>query len=201
MLEYRAIFQCFDFNGDKYLDINELSVLLQQLGTPKNKQSIRLLVEQVHEKEREERDRERIRMEREGTVFAVQTVKNAQLKDDDQESNEEDSDSTLQHQHELNEMQFIKFMTALGALDQDPEKSLDMDILTAFRYFDNNDEGTVNLNDVKNVMLSLGEPITDEQMQQFIDEADADGDGTLSFEEWKDAIKSIGLGGSELMDS
>ncbi|AEC09928.1 Calmodulin-like protein 12 [Arabidopsis thaliana] len=54
----------------------------------------------------------------------------------------------------------------------------------AFRVFDKNGDGYITVNELRTTMRSLGETQTKAELQDMINEADADGDGTISFSEF-----------------
>ncbi|KAK1330101.1 hypothetical protein QTO34_010287 [Cnephaeus nilssonii] len=57
------------------------------------------------------------------------------------------------------------------------EKDSKEEILKAFKLFDDDESGTILFNNLKRVTTEMGENITDEELQEMIDEADRDGDG------------------------
>lgn len=75
--------------------------------------------------------------------------------------------------------EFLVMMTAkMGERDSREE------IVKAFRLFDDDETGKISFRNLKRVALELGESITDEELQEMIDEADRDGDGEVSQDEF-----------------
>ncbi|XP_071669767.1 centrin-1-like [Patagioenas fasciata] len=58
------------------------------------------------------------------------------------------------------------------------------EILKAFKAFDCDGTGKISLEDLKAVAEEVGEDITEEELQEMIDEADVDGDGEVDEEEF-----------------
>merc|ERR1712187_1103809 len=67
--------------------------------------------------------------------------------------------------------EFVKMMTH-KILNRDPKD----EILKAFRLFDDEETGKISFKNLKRVAKELGERMTDEELQEMIDEADRDGD-------------------------
>lgn len=51
-----------------------------------------------------------------------------------------------------------------------------------FRVFDKNNDGLISSNELRHVMTSLGERLTEEEVDDMIKEADLDGDGQVNYE-------------------
>jgi len=75
--------------------------------------------------------------------------------------------------------EFLQMMTAKMS-----EKDSREEILKAFRLFDDDETGKISFKNLKRVAKELGENMTDEELQEMIDEADRDGDGEINEEEF-----------------
>jgi len=73
------------------------------------------------------------------------------------------------------------------------EKDSREEILKAFRLFDDDSTGKISFRNLKRVARELGETITDEELQEMIDEADRDGDGEVNEEEFLRIMKKTSL--------
>ena len=68
------------------------------------------------------------------------------------------------------------------ATDMTPEK--EAEYREAFALFDKNGDGTITVVELGTVMRNLGNNPTDSELQDMINEVDADGNGTLEFDEF-----------------
>ena len=57
------------------------------------------------------------------------------------------------------------------------------DLYDAFRYFDNNQVGKINLNLLKHGLMTLGEPLSAEEMKILEEELNLDENGDIDYEE------------------
>merc|ERR1719487_2484703 len=67
------------------------------------------------------------------------------------------------------------------------------EIREAFLVFDRDRSGSVTASELKHVMNNFGETVTDEEVEAMIQQADQDGDGELSFEDFYHFIQSKGM--------
>merc|ERR1719479_75807 len=84
--------------------------------------------------------------------------------------------------------EFLEMMTTKMS-----EKDSREEILKAFRLFDDDETGYITLKNLRRVAKEIGENMTDEELQEMIDEADRDGDGQVSEEEFLRIMKKTGL--------
>ncbi|ERE88376.1 centrin-2-like protein [Cricetulus griseus] len=73
------------------------------------------------------------------------------------------------------------------------EKDEKEEILKAFKLFDDDATGSISLNNIKRVAKELGENLTEDELQEMLDEADRDGDGEINEEEFLRMMKRTSL--------
>ncbi|GAB6029229.1 Centrin-1 [Chamberlinius hualienensis] len=73
------------------------------------------------------------------------------------------------------------------------EKGASEEILKAFCLFDDDQTGKISFKNLKRVSEQLGENLTEEELQEMITEADKDGDGEISKEEFLRIMKKTSL--------
>lgn len=88
----------------------------------------------------------------------------------------------------------ISFNDFLAVMTQKmAEKDSKEEILKAFRLFDDDETGKISFKNLKRVAKELGENLTDEELQEMIDEADRDGDGEVNQQEFLRIMKKTCL--------
>ncbi|NXA79533.1 CETN2 protein, partial [Thryothorus ludovicianus] len=88
----------------------------------------------------------------------------------------------------------ISFTDFLAVMSQKmAEKDSKEEILKAFKLFDDDETGKISFKNLKRVARDLGENLTDEELQEMIDEADRDGDGEVSEQEFLRIMKKTSL--------
>ncbi|KAJ9185846.1 hypothetical protein P3X46_005433 [Hevea brasiliensis] len=64
------------------------------------------------------------------------------------------------------------------------ESEAEEELKEAFKVFDKDQDGYISPNELRHVMINLGEKLTDEEVELMIREADLDGDGQVNYEEF-----------------
>ncbi|NWT59508.1 CETN2 protein, partial [Erythrocercus mccallii] len=88
----------------------------------------------------------------------------------------------------------ISFSDFLAVMSQKmAEKDSKEEILKAFKLFDDDETGKISFKNLKRVAKELGKNLSDEELQEMIDEADWDGDGEVSEQEFLRIMKETSL--------
>eukprot|EP00258_Populus_trichocarpa_P016687 XP_006375914.2 calmodulin-like protein 11 [Populus trichocarpa] len=64
------------------------------------------------------------------------------------------------------------------------ENDADDELKEAFKVFDKDQDGYISSNELRHVMINLGEQLTDKELELMIQVADLDGDGHVNYEEF-----------------
>merc|ERR1711973_127456 len=78
------------------------------------------------------------------------------------------------------EIDFDEFLSMMKEMSGDSEKEL----LQAFQVFDKNKDGFISVDELRQVMATLGETLSQEEIEEMIKEADQDGDGQVDYNEF-----------------
>ncbi|KAJ3808337.1 hypothetical protein EV368DRAFT_66826 [Lentinula lateritia] len=76
---------------------------------------------------------------------------------------------------------FDEFLSMMAKKFKDTDS--EEEIRQAFQVFDKNGDGTISAKELKAVMESLGENLSDKEVDAMIFEADQDGDGSINYED------------------
>ncbi|PKA61415.1 Calmodulin [Apostasia shenzhenica] len=71
------------------------------------------------------------------------------------------------------------------------ETDAEEELKEAFKVFDKDQNGYISASELRNVMINLGEKLTDEEVDQMIREADIDGDGQVNYDEFVRMMMAI----------
>jgi calmodulin len=83
---------------------------------------------------------------------------------------------------EIDFEEFLVLMKSRCEVDpQDPEKEL----RDAFAVFDTDGSGSIDRKELKRLMKKLGQALTEAEVDAMMDEVDSNGDGEISYDEFK----------------
>ncbi|VDM19259.1 unnamed protein product [Hydatigera taeniaeformis] len=88
-------------------------------------------------------------------------------------------------------LSFSDFLRMMSLKMQD--KDAREEVLKAFKLFDDDETGAISFKNLKRVAKELGENLTDEELQEMIDEADRDGDGEVNEAEFLRIMKKTNM--------
>ena len=80
------------------------------------------------------------------------------------------------------EINFENFVSIINRRDKDVDN--EEEVIKAFKFFDKEGNGLININELKNIMLSVGKNISEEELNDMLKEADIDMDGYINYEEF-----------------
>ena len=88
-----------------------------------------------------------------------------------------------------NEIDFEEFLLLMKSRigERDPEKEL----RDAFAVFDTDQSGSIDRKELKRLMKKLGQALTEAELDAMMDEVDTNGDGEISFAEFKAMMVSL----------
>ncbi|KAL0925837.1 hypothetical protein M5K25_004208 [Dendrobium thyrsiflorum] len=79
-------------------------------------------------------------------------------------------------------IEFVEFLSLMARKMK--ETDAEEELKEAFKVFDKDQNGYISASELRNVMINLGEKLTDEEVDLMIREADMDGDGQVNYEEF-----------------
>jgi calmodulin len=82
--------------------------------------------------------------------------------------------------------QFLKIVE--NSLSNNTEDETEKQLMDAFRVFDKDNNGSISRDEFRNVMNSLGEVFTEDDLEMMIIEADTNGDGQIDYAEFVQMI-------------
>lgn len=83
---------------------------------------------------------------------------------------------------------FAEFLTMMARKMKDTDS--EEEIREAFKVFDRDNNGFISSQELRHVMTSIGEKLTDEEVDMMIKEADANGDGRIDYNEFVQLLVS-----------
>ena len=75
-----------------------------------------------------------------------------------------------------------EFMTLMAR--NSPDTQTEDEVINAFRVFDKEGNGLIATAELKHIMMTIGDRMTEEEADEMIHEADIDDDGVINYEEF-----------------
>ena len=75
-----------------------------------------------------------------------------------------------------------EFITLM--MKNSPDTQQEEEVINAFRVFDKEGNGLIQTDELKHIMMTIGDKMTKDETDEIIHEADIDGDGTINYEEF-----------------
>ena len=95
---------------------------------------------------------------------------------------------------EINEMMREVDLNQDGKIDFDefmilmtkssPETQAEEEVINAFRVFDKEGNGLIASSELKHIMMTIGDKMSEEEAEEMVNEADIDEDGMINYEEF-----------------
>mmetsp|Transcript_4733 Transcript_4733/g.7863 ORF Transcript_4733/g.7863 Transcript_4733/m.7863 type:complete len:153 (-) Transcript_4733:89-547(-) len=83
------------------------------------------------------------------------------------------------------EIDFEEFVALMRLRAEHREEDPEAALLDAFNIFDADGSGSIDRDEVRVLMRKLAQTLTEDEIDDIMDEVDTDGDGQISFEEFK----------------
>ena len=77
---------------------------------------------------------------------------------------------------------FDEFMILMT--NNSPETQAEEEVINAFRVFDKEGNGLIASSELKHIMMTIGDKMTEEEADEMVNEADIDEDGMINYEEF-----------------
>ncbi|CAL5416233.1 unnamed protein product [Camellia sinensis] len=169
IVEFQEAFSLFDKDGDGCITVEELATVIRSLDQNPTEEELQDMISEVDS-------------DGNGTIEFTEFLnlmanKMKNWKSKKNRKNEEEAKRGL--------FGIEKYTKSLKETDAEEE------LKEAFKVFDKDQNGYISANELRHVMINLGEKLTDEEVDQMIKEADLDGDGQVNYEEFVKMMMTI----------
>uniref|UniRef100_A0A7I4YXM6 Troponin C n=1 Tax=Haemonchus contortus TaxID=6289 RepID=A0A7I4YXM6_HAECO len=88
------------------------------------------------------------------------------------------------------EIEFEEFaaMVANFVVNSEDNEGLEEELREAFRLYDKQGNGYINVSDLRDILRALDENVSEEELDEMIAEIDTDGSGTVDFDEFMEMM-------------
>ena len=83
---------------------------------------------------------------------------------------------------EKKEINYDEFLSIINQREKDVDEQ--EEVLKAFKVFDKDGNGLININELKDIMLSIGNNWDENEINEMFADADYDNDGYINYEEF-----------------
>ena len=97
----------------------------------------------------------------------------------EQEINEMIKQVDLDNNGRIDFNEFAELMTK-----RSKETDIEEEVINAFRVLDKQGQGTISTVELRHLMVTLGDKLTEEEVEEMLREADFDGNGIINYEEF-----------------
>ena len=97
----------------------------------------------------------------------------------------EDEINEMMREVDLNQdgkIDFEEFMILMTK--SSPDTKTEEEVINAFRVFDKEGNGLIASSELKHIMMTIGDKMTEEEADEMVNEADIDEDGMINYEEF-----------------
>ena len=81
-----------------------------------------------------------------------------------------------------NEINYEDFVSIVNRREKDVDT--EEEVLKAFKFFDKEGNGLININDLKHIMITVSKNLSELEIDDMLKEADLDMDGFINYEEF-----------------
>ncbi|KAL4237851.1 hypothetical protein ACF0H5_002563 [Mactra antiquata] len=159
--ELEETFKLFDRDSDGFLTVRELGEAMRAMAQHPTEYEIQELVKKPKPPPAENEEQQ-------------------QQQDQQEPTKEQESGPQL--------TDFDTYLNIMAKRLTVPEP--DDQLLEAFRVFDKEGTGVISAADLRKIVTTMGERLTDEEVEEMIREADDDGDGQINYQEFTQLLIS-----------
>jgi len=88
------------------------------------------------------------------------------------------------------EIEFEEFsgLVSRFVMQEDENAGMEEELREAFRLYDKEGNGYINVSDLRDILRALDDNITEDELDEMISEIDTDGSGTVDFDEFMEMM-------------
>ncbi|KAI9242120.1 MAG: hypothetical protein BYD32DRAFT_269390 [Podila humilis] len=214
--ELQDSFRLYDSEGTGYLSIKKLQLAMRTVGFEASLSDIQEIVQgipslSVHKSRggkakgnkksthiADTTSGEPIRRSSRKAALARKGQKSKYVDDSEEDTDEDDDQDTYQDKggdsededDQSDKFTFNDFVVIMTPGNEQYEQD---ELSRVFQLFDTQGKGYIRMEDLKRIAGELGIPMSDQQLDEMIDEADRDGNGAVTAEEFGRVMRKTGL--------